>query len=101
MNTIQAATGDCTSWVTSGGEIPNSISGAVVPFAAIGQQRFAVEITTTGDGVSETTYAVYVRVANNVAVVHTRILPSDDTLLRKIVKKATKRLKQAAVAAAP
>jgi hypothetical protein len=83
----------------SGGEIINSVSGAIVPFANVGNQRFAVEITTVGDGVSEITHAVYVRVKNNVVVIHARILPADSTLLTKIVKKATKKLKQTAAAA--
>jgi len=100
LNTMQTAATECESWTTIGGEITNSISPAEVPFAALGQQRFAIEITTSGDGVSEVTHAVYVRVANNVVVIHTRILPTDPTLLKKIVKKATKKLKQAAAAAA-
>lgn len=100
MNTMKGAAIECASWTTSGGEITNSISGAIEPFAAIGNQRFAVRITTSGDGVTEESDAVYVRVANNVVVIHTRILPTDSTLLKKIVKKATKKLKQAAAAAA-
>ncbi|MEX0666322.1 MAG: hypothetical protein WD598_16330 [Acidimicrobiia bacterium] len=99
MNTMQTAATECESWIVIGGEIPNSVSGAIAPFAAIGNQRFAVEITTNGDGVTETTHAVYVRVANNVIVIHTRILPTDPTLLKKIVKKATKKVRQAAAAA--
>lgn len=99
LNTMQTAATECESWTTIGGEITNSVSGSIVPFAALGQQRFAVEITTFGDGVSEVTHAVYVRVANNVVVIHTRILPTDPTLLKKIVKKATKKLKQAAATA--
>jgi hypothetical protein len=99
MNTMQAAATECESWEVSGGEIINSVSGAIVPFANLGNQRFAVEITTVGDGVSQATHAVYVRVKNNVVVIHTRILPPDSTLLKKIMKKATKKLKQAAAAA--
>ena len=100
MNTMKGATVECDSWTTSGGEITNSISAAIEPFAAIGNQRFALRITTSGDGVTAETDAVYVRVANNVVVIHTRILPNDPTLLKQIVKKATKKLKQAAAAAA-
>jgi hypothetical protein len=100
VNTLQAAASECESWTTSGGEITNSISPEIIPFAAIGNQRFAVQLTTQGDGVSEITHVVYVRVKNNVVVIHTRILPADTTLLTKIVKKATKKLKQAAAAAA-
>ncbi len=99
MKTMKTAAVECESWAVSSGELPNSVSGAIEPFAAIGNQRFAVRITTTGDGVSEETNAVYVRVANNVVVIHTRILPADSTLLKQIVKKATKKLKAAAAAA--
>jgi hypothetical protein len=101
MNTMQTASTECTSWMVLGGEIPNSVEPASFTIAPIGQESFAVQMTTFGDGVSEVTHAVYARVANNVAVVHTRILPADTTLLRKIAKKATKKLKQAAAAAAP
>jgi hypothetical protein len=99
MNTMQTAATECESWMVSGGEIINAVSGAIVPFANVGNQRFAVEITTVGDGVSAVTHAVYVRVKNNVVVIHTRILPADATLLKQIVKKATKKLKQTAAAA--
>ncbi|MBM3672558.1 MAG: hypothetical protein FJW86_10330 [Actinobacteria bacterium] len=101
MTTMQTATtGDCTSWMVLGGEIPNSVEPTSITIAPIGQQSFAVQMTTFGDGVSDISHAVYARVANNVAVVHTRIFPADTTLLRKIAKKATKKLKQAAAAAA-
>jgi len=99
MHTMKAAVTDCASWQTTGGEITNSVSGALVPFAKVGNQRFAVKITTAGDGVTEQTNAVYVRTANNVVVVHTRILPVDPVLLKKIVKKAVKKVQQAAAAA--
>jgi hypothetical protein len=108
MSTMQSAAGGCESWTTSGGEIPNSITPEVVPFVAIGDQRFAVQITTDGDGVTAYSDAVYVRVRNNVVVLHTRILPLDlephlnldATLLPQIVKKATKQVKRTAAAAA-
>ena len=100
VNAEQGYATGCESWTTSGGEITNSISGVVVPFAAVGKQRVAIEVTTFGDGVSELTHVVYVRVKNHVVVVHTRILPSDTALLTQIVKKATKKLKQAVAAAA-
>jgi hypothetical protein len=99
MHTMKVAVKDCASWQTSGGEITNSVSGALVPFSKVGNQRFAVKITTAGDGVTEQTNAVYVRAANNVVVVHTRILPVDLALLKKIVKKAVKKVQQAAAAA--
>ena len=99
MNTMQTAATECESWLVSGGEITNSVSGAIVPFAKVGNERFAVEITSVGDGVSVVTHAVYVRVKNNVVVIHTRILPADPTLLKMIVKKATKNLKQTVAAA--
>ena len=96
MNTMKSAAVDCDSWVVSSGELPNSVSGAIEPFARVGNQRFAVEITTSGDGVSEVTHAVYVRLKNNVVVIHARILPPDPTLLQQIVKQGIQKLKAVA-----
>src|SRR5688500_1473300 len=99
--TTKAVINECsTGWTTSGGEITNSITPAIIPWPRVGKQRLAVELTTAGDGVTETTYVVYVRIANNVLSIHSRILPPDQTLLKKIVKRATKQLKEAMAAAA-
>jgi hypothetical protein len=98
MSTIETAATECESWTTSSGEITNTVSGAFVPFSKVGKQRFAVEITTSGDGVSEVTHAVYVRVKNHVVVVHTRILPTDTQLLTDIVKSAVGKVKRAVAA---
>lgn len=88
----------CSSWMTAGEPI-NSATPAVVTFPRVGDQRVALGVTTAGDGVTEQTDVVYVRVSNNVAVVHTRILPPDGSLLKKIVKRAVKKLQQVAAAA--
>jgi hypothetical protein len=99
MKTIKDAATSCPSWTTSGGEITNSISPATVPFPRSGgNQRLAFELTTAGDGVTETTYVVYVRAKNNVVSIHTRILPADADLLEAIVKRAVRKMKQAAAA---
>jgi hypothetical protein len=95
--TIKAAVAECPDgWTVSGGEIINSVTPQVVPWPKVGNQRLAVELTTAGDGVTDTTHVVYVRVANNVLSIHSRILPPDESLLRKIVKRAAKLLKDAA-----
>ncbi len=99
MKSMKAAATGCPSWTTSGGEITNSVSGKIVKLAKVGDQRFAVLITTSGDGVSERTNAVYVRIANNVVVIHDRILPPNGALLKKIVKAAVKKLEQTAASA--
>jgi len=96
MATNKQVIGDCTQgWQTSGGEIINQITPEIVPWPKVGKQRLAVKLTTAGDGVTDTTYVVYVRIANNVLSIHSRILPPDDSLLKKIVKRATKLLKNA------
>ena len=96
IKTIKTVVGECPDgWQTSGGEITNSITPAVIPWPKVGKGRLAVELTTAGDGVTETTHVIYVRIANNVLSIHSRILPADETLLQQIVKQAAKQLKQA------
>jgi hypothetical protein len=98
--TIKAVIAECPmGWQTTGGEITNSNTPAVATFPKVGKQRLHVSVTTAGDGVTAQTDVVYVRVSNNVAVVHTRILPPDASLLQKIVKRAVKKLQQVAAAA--
>jgi hypothetical protein len=89
--------GVCPEGWTVGGEVPNQITPEEISWPKVGKQRLAVEVTTTGDGVTETSHVVYVRIANKVLSVHSRILPVDEALLKKIVKKAAKLLKKAKV----
>jgi hypothetical protein len=82
----------CPDGWTVAGEIPNQVTGEEVTWPKVGKQRLAIEVTTAGDGVTETSHVVYVRIANKVLSVHSRILPADEALLKKIVKKAAKLL---------
>ena len=86
--------GLCPDGWTVGGEIPNQVTAKVISWPKVGKQRLAVEVTTAGDGVTATTHVIYVRISNKVLSVHSRILPADEALLKKIVKKATKLLKK-------
>jgi hypothetical protein len=97
---IEQQINGCTTWQDFGGEIQVGITPEIISWPKVGKQRLAVEVLTSGDGVSETTHVIYVRVANHVLAIHSRILPPDETLLRKIVKRATKLLKDAAADAA-
>ena len=89
--------GSCPDGWTVGGEVPNQVTGEEISWPKVGKQRLAVEVTTAGDGVTETSHVVYVRIANKVLSIHSRILPVDEALLKKIVKKAAKLMKKAKV----
>ena len=67
---------------------------------AIPKIPLAVRTTISGDGVTATENYLYVRVANNVVVTHTRVVPTDDALALSIAQRSTKRLKKAVKAAA-
>ena len=93
---VQAAALDCDGWVLDG-EPVNGVSAETV---AIPKIPLAVRTTISGDGVTATENYLYVRVANNVVVTHTRVVPTDDALALSIAQRSTKRLKKAVKAAA-
>jgi len=99
LATTEAVVGECESWLDESGEFPLTVAAEVVAFPRVGKQRLALRVTTSTEDFSNETSVVYVRVANNVAVIKTRILPPDSVLLTRIVKRAVKELKSAAAAA--
>lgn len=96
---VGTAAASCDGWVLDG-EPVNGVTAATIALPKIANETLALRATTSGDGVSETRDYVYVRVRNNVVVTHTRILPPDDVLVRKIAKRSGKLLKQAVNTAA-
>lgn len=93
LSAIQDGVDGCKEegWVDFGGL---RLTPREIAFAKVGNQRIAFHVTTPIDGAVAEGFVVYVRVANNVVVVHARILPPDKALLTSIVKRAVKRLKE-------
>jgi hypothetical protein len=98
LATTRAVVEECPSWIDDNGEFLSTLTPEVVTFPRVGKKRLAFRVTTATEDFSNEASVVYVRVANQVAVIHTRILPPDSTLLTKIVKRAVRKLRAAAAA---